>query len=121
MSMNLKVDAATGDLAFENWNFTLIYDDDALIQRLRIRLQDVKGDWFRNTEYGTDWFGSILGKQSSVVRRAEIRRVLRETAGIRSVTRLELEYTGSTRNLVVDFTVLKTDGLSLDVRFEDIL
>lgn len=121
MSMNLKVDEATGDLVFENGNFVLIYDDDALIQRLRIRLQDVKGNWFRNTEYGTDWFGSILGKQSNVVRRAEIRRVLRETDGIRSVTRLELEFTSNIRDLVIDFTVLKTDGLSLDVRFEDIL
>ncbi len=119
--MNLKVNEATGDIVFENGNLTLIYDDSALIQRLRIRLQDVKGDWFRNTKYGTDWFGSILGKQSSVVRRAEIRRVLRETAGVRSVIRLELDYTGSTRNLIIDFTVLKTDGLTLDVRFEDIL
>ena len=120
--MNLLIDEATGDLSFDNdGKLELVYDDADLIQRLRIRLQDVKGDWFRNTEYGTDWFGSILGKRSDVVRRAEIRRVLIETVGIQSVLRLELEYAGTDRSLTVDFTVLKMDGLTLDVRFEDVL
>ena len=121
MPVDLKIDEATNDLVFENGEFTLVYDDDAIIQRLRTRLSDIIGDWFRDTARGTDWYGSILGKRSDVVRRTELRRVILGTEGVDSVIRLELEYSGSARTLTVDFTVRKSDGEPLDVRFEDIL
>ena len=119
MPVDLKVDTSN-ELVFENGEYTLVYDDDALIQRLRTRLQDVRGNWFRDTEYGTDWYGSILGKRSDVVRKAELTRAIQGTEGVQSIIRLELVYSNP-RTLTVDFTVKKADGAELDVRFEDIL
>lgn len=121
MPADLKLDPATRDLVVENGDFSLIYDDEALIQRLWLRLSDNKGNWFRDTERGTDWFGKILGKRADAVRRAELRRVAIETDGVAAVIRLELDFTAATRTLAVEMTVLKTDGLPLDIRFEDIL
>ena len=118
---DLKLDPATRDLVVENGDLALIYDDESLIQRLWLRLSDVRGNWFRDTERGVDWFGSILGKRSDVVRRTELRRVVLATDGVAGVVRLEFDYTAATRSLAIDLTVLKTDGLELDVRFEDIL
>ena len=121
MAADLKIDLSTGDLVIENGDLVIIYDDEALIQQLWLRLSDVLGDWFRDTTYGTDWFGSILGKKSDITRRTELRRVILGTEGVSSLERLELEYANSSRTLTIDFTVIKDDGLPLDVRFEDIL
>lgn len=121
MPADLQLDPATRDIVVENGDLVLIYDDEALRQRLWLRLTDVLGDWFRDTTHGTDWFGAILGKRSDVVRRTELRRVVLATEGVAGVVRLELDYTNSTRTLAVEMTVLKADGLELDIRFEDVL
>ncbi len=116
---DLKIDNATGDLSLANSDIELVYDDDTIRQRLKLRLQDVRGDWFRDTEYGTDWFGSILGKRSDLTRKAEIRRQALGTEGVASVRRLELTYTG--RDLTIDLEVVRDEGGTIAVRFSELL
>lgn len=116
---DLKLAAATGDIEVANGDLVLIYDDEELRQRLKLRLQDVQGDWFRDTTSGMDYFGSILGKFSKLTRQAEIRRVALGTDGVAQIRALELETTN--RNLDVTLEVVKEGGGTLAVRFEELL
>lgn len=116
---DLKIDTATGDLSFANGDIELVYDDDTIRQRLKLRFEDVRGDWFRDLEYGTDWFGSILGKRSDLTRRAEIRRVALGTTGVAAIRNLDITYSG--RHMTVDIEVVRDEGGTLAVRFTDLL
>lgn len=116
---DINLAAATGDIEIANGDLVLIYDDDALRQRLKLRLQDVQGDWFRDTTSGVDYFGAILGKYSNLTRKAEFRRVALGTEGVAQIRTLTLEITN--RNLDVTLDVVKEGGGTLAVRFEELL
>lgn len=118
---DLKLGAATGDLVITAQDVELVYDDDGIRQRLKTRLEDVRGEWFRDTTIGTDWYGKILGKKPDNVRRAEFRRVIVGTEDIVGLDNLELTLTGTTRRLDVVFGAILDDGRILDVRFDNIL
>lgn len=64
--MDIKLDPITGDVTFENGesSVTSIGAED-LAQRLSIRLNTFKGEWFMDSELGVDYFGSVLGKGRS--------------------------------------------------------
>lgn len=116
---DLKLDSATNDIVVENGDLALIYDNDEIRQRIRTRLTDVRGNWFRDLSYGTDWFGSILGKRSDLTRKAEIERVVRTTEGVAQVLKVDFQTTG--RSLDVDLEVLLDDGATIAVRFEELI
>lgn len=53
----------------------------AVATRLRLQL----GDWFLDTEDGTDWKGSILGNRTGFVRDATIRARVIGTVGVNDI------------------------------------
>lgn len=106
----------SGDLSIAAGDIEMVYDDDTIRQRLKLRLQDNLGDWFRDELYGTDWFGSILGKRSELTRRAEIRRVVLGTEGVAAIKRLEFTLSGRDLSVVLD--VVRDEGGTIAVRFE---
>jgi hypothetical protein len=116
---DLKLDTATGDFSFANGDIELVYDDAELRQRLKLRLEDNVGDWFRDLSAGTDWFGSILGKRSNLTRRAELSQRVLGTDGVASIQRLDLTLSG--RALTVEIEAIREEGGTIAVQFTDLL
>jgi hypothetical protein len=109
---------STGDLDLTAaGGLQFVYDDDAVVQQIGTRLRLTAGDWFRDLSEGTDWFGSILGRQDEIVRRAEIRARIAGTPGVRAVTRLNLSLERTSRVLTMEADVTLTSGRTLDVRY----
>ena len=119
---NLKLDAANWDIGFDtNGQIEFVYDDDAIVQTLKFRLQKGLGEWFRDLNAGTDWFGAILGKRSDLSIRAEVRRVINGTDGVQEMRGLTYTRNRQSRRLEnVSFEAIKEDGRPLDVRFEQL-
>jgi len=114
---SFKIDTATGDLDLTNGKASLVYDDESLRQRIDCRLRLVKGEWFRDEESGTDYFGEILGKTTELQRRAEFRRRILGTEGVDSILQILLSNDGATRTISGEIVVIKDDGFPLDVQF----
>lgn len=106
-----------GDLSVTEGLIDLVYDDDAIVQSLDLRLRLVLGEWFRDQDDGTDWFGDILGKVEEAQQRAELRRRILGTGGVASIAELTLTVDTSTRTLSAEVTVIKDDGWPLEVQF----
>lgn len=98
--------------------FALVYDEGYVRQSLTVRLKHFKGEWFRDQNLGTDWYGQVLGKASDMTRRAELRRRILGTERVVALTRLDIALDRQRRVLMVDFEVQLDTGLPLEARFE---
>lgn len=104
---DLQVDR-DGYVILSNGDLSLVRDDDAIAQHLRIRLLFIKGEWFLDTSDGTDYFGTILKKRYSLVQiRREIYRRALGTEGLKEVYDYEAALSTSVdRQLDVSFEAL---------------
>ena len=103
------------DLVFEDGRMTVIGAIEARRQRADIALRHFYGEWFRDQNQGTDFFGKILGKSSELSRRAEIRRRLLEIPGIVEVQSMTLLVDPRTRALSGLVQVLDVTGQVVDL------
>lgn len=102
----LRIDPTTNDLEHDGRRLQLIDGIEAVAQSLRARLQFFVGEWFLDEDYGTPYFQSVLGKQSSLIAVREVfRDVILETEGVLSITKLELRKGDQARAFVLDFSV----------------
>lgn len=63
---DLYIDPITGDLAIDELNLSIVNGADRVRQQLGIKLGLWTEEWFLDTEFGTPYLESILGKQLSV-------------------------------------------------------
>ena len=82
---------------------------DVVAQRLRIRLQTFKGEWFLNTEYGPAYWQRILGRKVSKtsVDRIFQQQILSER-GVREL--VSFSSTFQNRQYEMSFVVRVLDG-----------
>ena len=114
--MDIKLNDETGDVLLSTTNtittpvFTTTTSEN-LAQRLKIRLQTFKGEWFLDGTIGIDYFNQIAGKNRSkaavdAIIQAEIlkeQEVLQITAYSSVVYKI-------TRKITIQFTVRTVDG-----------
>ena len=114
--MDIKLNDETGDVLLSTTNtittpvFTTTTSEN-LAQRLKIRLQTFKGEWFLDGTIGIDYFNQIAGKNRSkaavdAIIQAEIlkeQEVLQITAYSSVVDKI-------TRKITIQFTVRTVDG-----------
>lgn len=60
--MDIRLNALTGDVDFNNAMDIVVSKEEELHQRLIIRLNTFLGEWFLNEDYGVPYFQQILGK-----------------------------------------------------------
>jgi hypothetical protein len=80
-------------------------------QRIRVRLQFFKGEWFLNLDAGTPWFQHIIGHKG--VPDQTVRGVLSQALkvdGVDSITTLEWQVDNKTRRMSISFTLKLVDG-----------
>lgn len=118
---DLALDPSTGDLVIEAGDFALIRGPDAIAQDANLRVALFKGEWPLDLRVGIDYRSLFFDvRPPDAVVRAVYDQVLRETAGVQSVTRLVLDYERGSRTLTIQATVQAADG-SLVPIYRDIL
>lgn len=102
---DITIDKFTHDLYMTGGDLTLVRDSAAIRQEVDIRLQFLLAEWFLDTTVGVPYLQTILVKAPNL---AAVRTVLRDQillcVGIRSITRLDLDFNRSTRILSVTWS-----------------
>ena len=79
---------------------------EAVAQRIRIRLQTFRGEWFLNTRYGVPYFQRIFRKGASLdIVESILRRQISNIEGVESIAQLRVEVDPSVRRATVEFRV----------------
>jgi hypothetical protein len=109
MAKDFKLDT-NGDWAIENFGFAFTADNAEYVeQKIKIRLQTFKGEFYLNTDVGTPYYQSILGKQISVDDAIAILKArIVGTPGVVELLNFQPDLDGTTRILSITFKV-KTD------------
>lgn len=107
IALNTDHDLDTGLL-----DLKLVNGAEQVRQQLLIKLKLWVGEWFLDTDFGTPYLQSILGKQltlSGAV--AAIRKSILEVEGVQQITQFSYTFNNTTRTLSLEFTVSTPYGL----------
>ncbi len=79
---DIALNPDTGDLDLTAGDVGLVTGPEAIRQRLELRLTIAKEEWFLDTNFGTDYYGKILGKKRLNEVDSELLRVILSTPGV---------------------------------------
>jgi len=112
MANDLLLDVSTNDLAIDGLNLTVVQGADAVRQQLFLKLCLWTGEWFLDTEFGTPYIDTILGKQVTLSGAiAAIKKSILEVTDVDKITSFEYSFDRQTRKLTVIFTCSTPFGL----------
>lgn len=104
MSNDLFLSPDTHDLRIENNDLSIVLGAERVRQQLACKLKLWREEWFLDTEFGTPYLQSILGKQITLNGAiAAIRLSILEVADVRSITSFTYNFIRSERRLEVEF------------------
>lgn len=111
--MAFLLDVATRDLLFNNnKHFQICNKEEDIRQRILLKLELNKGEWFLNDTgvpwaYGLDGIMDQSGEECINLAKLEISKVLREDEAVLEVRELNVSITS--QSLIINFTVYCTD------------
>lgn len=112
--MDIKADASN-DLVLTDGALTLVDDDAAIAQHLRIRLRFFKGENFLDPSEGVPYYERVLIKNPSIVLITSLfKRIIRETPGIVEILTFAVGYDPATRSLSLSFAARCSSGEKLE-------
>lgn len=92
--VDIGLDQGTGDIAYENGKMKWVTGDDEVMQRVKIRLRRVYGEWFLYYTAGIPYFnGRMLGANDYDYVKLTLRNEIINTKGVTAC---------NTMNLLVD-------------------
>ena len=105
-----------GDLLLANADFVLLDNTrEETRQRIVVRLNFFRGEWFLNLLEGTPWFDALGEKGAEDDLRVLVSQVVSATEGVAAVESITVTE-GARRTYAVDFTVRVIDGSVLTFR-----
>jgi hypothetical protein len=114
--MDIKLNDETGDVLLSTTatittpTFTTSTSEN-LAQRLKIRLQTFKGEWFLDGTIGIDYFNQIAGKnRSKAAVDAIIQAEILKEQEVLQITAYSSVVDKTTRKITIQFTVRTVDG-----------
>jgi len=114
--MDIKLNSETGDVLLSTTAtittpvFTTTTSEN-LAQRLKIRLQTFKGEWFLDGTIGIDYFNQIAGKnRSKAAVDAIIQAEILQEQEVLQITAYSSVIDKTTRKITIQFTVRTVDG-----------
>jgi hypothetical protein len=108
--MDIKFDDTNNDIVIENNNIAFVAGLEEIRQLHLERLRLFKGEWFLDLQKGVPYFQSILGKGNRIEDIATIfKNEILSIPGTRSLSKFDLDFDASTRNLTLDYTAV-TEG-----------
>lgn len=94
----------THDIRIHNLDIQMIDQAGQVRQQLLIKLRLWTGEWFLDTEFGTPYLRSVLGKQLSLSGAvAAIRKSILEVNGVRSLVAFSYKFDNAARKLNITF------------------
>lgn len=101
---DLYLDPLTGDIAIDGLNASIVLGAERVRQNLYVKLKLFSGEWFLDTEFGTPYLDSILGKQITLNGAvAALKTSILEVSDVDSITRFDYSFDRAQRKLTVDF------------------
>ena len=113
---NFLVNPSTGDIVLDpQRKITMVYNDDAIIQKMERTITTNLGEWFLNPLFGFPRF-EVLGEKYNQPHTTQLLHdAILQVEEIERVEKLTYELDRSTRSLVADIVVIKTNGELLEV------
>lgn len=112
--MKVRRLSTDNDMTFGNGGLNFIGDSaEAVAQNIYTRLKLWLGEWFLDTNDGTDWLGKCLGKNTLDSAVAEIRRVILNTDGVEGIVDLTVSNDTASRQVKIQATVKTPYGETL--------
>ena len=109
---DLYIDPLTGDLAIDRLNLSIVKGADRVRQQLSIKLGLWVGEWFLDTEFGTPYLESILGKQVSLTGGiSALKKSIMEVRDVDKIDSFEYVFDRPTRKLTNDFNCSTKFGI----------
>ncbi len=103
--LDIRLDTSH-DLDVSTLDLSLVDQAEQVRQQLLIKLRLWVGEWFLDTDFGTPYLQSILGKQLTLSGAiTAIRKAITEVEGVRSITEFEYNFSSVNRQLTVNFSV----------------
>lgn len=108
-----------GDMQFGN-GIANFYKDtpEAIAQNIYTRLKLWLGEWYLDTDEGTDWLGKCLGKNSMDSALLEIKQRILGTTGVNSIQNFSASIEPTSRKLTITGTVNTIYG-DTDINYSD--
>lgn len=104
--------SADGDLDVSAGDLSLVDGAARVRQQIQIKLKLWRGEWFLDTEFGTPYLQSILGKQLTLSGAlAALRQSILEVGGVIALDAFTYNYDSRARSLSVTFTARTSYGL----------
>tara|TARA_R110000744_G_C19371770_1_gene563169 strand:+ start:38627 stop:38989 length:363 start_codon:yes stop_codon:yes gene_type:complete len=118
--MDILLDLSTNDCVFVNGECPVTETAvDHVAQRLQIKLQTFKGEWFNNILYGVPYFQEILGKKVSKSRVDIIfQEAILEEQGVAEL--LSFSSSLNNRQYSLEFKVRATNSSIVSVSLDNI-
>lgn len=112
MSNDLYLDPITHDLAITNLDLSIVKGADRVRQQLLVKLKLWVNEWFLDTEFGTPYLESILGKRISLAgANAALKQAIMEVNDVDAITEFRTTFSRQERTLKVDFVCSTPFGL----------
>lgn len=111
MSIDIKLDALTHDLAFsKTYDLVLIDGAARIAQQVKVTLLTFFGEWFLDETFGVPYLEYILIKNPD---RSQIENIIRQKVmdvpGVSRVPTIQIEYEASTRRASFSLPDMQTD------------
>jgi len=104
------LDPVTGDIVTSGYQF--LSGRQAVSQTVQTRLKLILGEYFRDVKDGTDWFGTVLGKGSTLSNRESVlKNRIARTAGVNQITAFSASLDVNARTYSITVSILTDDGL----------
>lgn len=111
MANDLLLDSSY-DLKITNSDLVIVQGAERVRQNIEIKLKLWRGEWFLDTEFGTPYLQSILGKQITLNGAVSaIKQSILEVADVNSITDFSYNFIRAERRLAVTFTADTRFGL----------
>lgn len=109
---DLALDPATGDLAIVGFELFIVKGADAVRQQLDMKLSLWTGAWFLDTEFGTPYLDSVLGKQVSLNGAiSALKKSILEVQDVDKITQFNFSFDRQQRKISVSFECSTPYGL----------
>lgn len=114
--MDILLDNSSHDALFVNGETPVTQGiDEALKQRLKIKLLTFRGEWVLNTRYGTPYYQQILGKgRNKSVVDTIFRDLIREDEDVIRITEFSSTLSRD-RRYSLSFSVLSRAGNTVEI------
>ncbi len=115
--IDFLIDENTHDLVVRDGDLALTCDLQTQVrQALKILLRTLLGEWFLDERIGIPYFTQILGQKPSKLALTSIfRNAIKQTEGVDSIARLDVNFDSSSRTVSIDFEIILKDGNRLSL------